>query len=449
MLDRLSDSLKNSMRRFISAIFVDESTLNQFVNDIQRALLQSDVNVQLVFKISEDIKRRAKEEIGKGQVAKEHIVKIVYEELVNVIGEEGHKIDVSGKPFKILLVGLFGNGKTTSAAKIAKFFQNRGQKVCLLALDTFRPAAYEQLMQLGGQINAPVFGNPKEKDAIKIIKQYENDIRKFDIVIADSSGRDALKRDMIDEITGVEAYFKPQEILLVQGADIGQAAKEQATAFKDALKITGVVLTKMDGTAKGGGAITSCTIAKAPIKFIGVGERIADMETFEPKRFVSRLLGMGDLETLLEKAKELAAEKAPDKEMEKRIMSGRFNLNDYAAQLEAMSKMGSISKLLNMIPGAGMANIPKEMLNMQEGKLKKFKHILSSMTPDERDDPDLLHRSRIERIARGSGTDVSEVKELLKQFSQIKKFMKGLKGKDVQKIAKRFGGKLPKMPFGM
>lgn len=338
---------------------------------------------------------------------------------------------------------------TTSAAKIAKFFQNRGNRVCILALDTFRAAAYEQLMQLGSQINVHVFGNPKEKNAVNIIKQYENEIKKYDVVIADSSGRDALKKDMIDEITSVERSLKPNEILLVQGADIGQGAKEQAEAFKNALKISGVVITKLDGTAKGGGAITACAIAGAPIKFIGVGEKINDLEIFEPKRFVSRLLGLGDIEALLEKAKELAKEKAPDKEMEKRLMSGKFNLNDYAVQLESMSKMGSLSKLMNMIPGMGMANIPKEMLNLQEDKLKKFKHILSSMTKEEKEDPDILHRNRIERIARGSGTDVSDVKELLQQFNQIKKLMKGLKGKDVQKLAKRFGGKMPKMPFGM
>lgn len=449
MLDKLSDALKNSMRKFISAIFIDDTTLNQLVNEIQRALLQSDVNVSLVFKISEDIKKRAHEEIGKGQVAKEHIIKIVYEELVKVLGEEGYKIDLTSKPFKILLVGLFGNGKTTSAAKIAKFFQNRGNKVCMLALDVFRPAAYEQLTQLGAQINVPVFGNPKEKNAFNIIKHYENELKKFDVIIADSSGRDALKKDMIDEITSVEKMLKPNEILLVQGADIGQGAKEQAEAFKNALKITGVVITKLDGTAKGGGAITSCSIANAKIKFIGIGEKINDIEAFDPKRFVSRLLGLGDLEALLEKAKELAAEKAPDKEMEKRIMSGKFNLDDYAAQLESMSKMGSISKLVNMIPGMGMANIPKDMLNLQEGKLKKFKHILNSMTLKEKEDPEILHRSRLERIAKGSGTEVSDVKELINQFNQIKKFMKGMKGKDVQKLAKRFGGKLPKMPFGM
>ena len=448
MLDKLSDALKNSMRKFISAIFIDETTLNQLVNEIQRALLQADVNVALVFKISEDIKKRAREEIGKGHVAKEHIIKIVYEELVKVLGEEGYKIDLTSKPYKILLIGLFGNGKTTSAAKIAKFFQNRGNRVCILALDTFRAAAYEQLMQLGTQINAHVFGNPKEKNAVNIIKQYENEIKKYDVVIADSSGRDALKKDMIDEITSVERALKPNEILLVQGADIGQGAKEQATAFKEALKISGVIITKLDGTAKGGGAITACSIAGAPIKFIGVGEKINDIEIFEPKRFVSRLLGLGDLEALLEKAKELAKEKAPDKEMEKRIMSGKFNLNDYAIQLESMSKMGSLSKLMNMIPGMGMANVPKEMLNMQEGKLKKFKYILSSMTAAEKDDPDIIHRNRMERIARGSGTDASDVKELIQQFNQIKKLMKGLKGKDVQKLAKRFGGKLPKMPFG-
>ena len=447
MLNKLSEALKSSMKKFIQSIFIDEKTLNQFVNEIQRALLQSDVAVDLVFKISENIKKRAKEEIGKGEVAKEYIIKIVYEELVKILGEKGHKIQITEKPFKILLIGLFGNGKTTTAAKIAKFFKKRGYNVCLLALDTFRPAAYEQLVQLGKQINVNVFGDPDEKNAVNIIKKYENEIKKYDIVIADSSGRDALKQDMIDEIKAVENALKPQEILLVQGADIGQGAKEQATAFKNALNITGVVLTKMDGTAKGGGAITACSIAGAPIKFIGTGEKIDDLEEFEPKRFVSRLLGLGDIETLLEKAKEIAEEKAPDKELEKRIMSGKFNLLDFKAQLEAMSKMGPLSKIIDMLPGFGMAGIPKEMLSVQQDKLKKFKVIMDSMTKEELEHPEIIKSSRIERIAKGSGTSVSDVKELLKQYEQIKKLMKGLKGKDIQKLAKRFKGKIPKLPF--
>ncbi len=447
MLDKLSNALKSSMKKFISSIFLDEKTLNQFVNEIQRALLQSDVSVDLVFKISENIKKRAHEEIGKGEVAKEYIVKIVYEELVKILGEEGYKIEITKKPFKILLIGLFGNGKTTTAAKIAKFFKKRGNKVCLLALDTFRPAAYEQLTQLGKQISVPVFGDKSKKNPVDVIKEFENEIKKYDVIIADSSGRDALKEDMIEEITAVRDKLKPDEILLVQGADIGQGAKEQATAFKKALNISGVILTKMDGTAKGGGAITACAIAGAPIKFIGVGERIDDLEEFEPKRFVSRLLGMGDIETLLEKAKEIAKEKAPDKEMEKRLMSGKFNLLDFKAQLEAMSKMGPLSKVIDMIPGMGMAGIPKDMLNVQQEKLKIFKIMMDSMTQEELENPDIIKSSRIERIARGSGREPSEVRELLKQYNQIKKLMKGLKGKDIQKMAKRFGKGGMKFPF--
>ncbi len=448
MLNKLSERLKSSMRNFINSIFIDEKTLNKFVNEIQKALIQADVEVELVFKISENIKTRAKEEIGKGEVAKEHIVKIIYEELVKILGEEGYKIKITEKPYKILLIGLFGNGKTTSAAKIAKFFQKRGYNACLLALDTFRPAAYEQLSQLGNKINIPVYGNPDEKNPSKIVEQYKDEFKKFDIIIADSSGRDALKKDMIDEITSVNEELEPNEILLVQGADIGQGAKEQATEFKKALDISGVVLTKVDGTAKGGGAITACSVAGAPIKFLGTGENIDDVEEFEPKRFVSRILGMGDIETLLEKAKEIAKEQETDKDMEKRLMSGKFNLLDFKAQLESMNKMGSLSKVMNLLPGVGGAKIPKEMLDVQEDKLKKFKIMMDSMTPEELENPELIKSSRIERIANGSGTEISEVRELLKQFNQIKKVMKKLKGKNMKKMARKFkGGKLPKLPF--
>jgi signal recognition particle subunit SRP54 len=439
MLDKLSEALTSSMKKFINAIFIDDTTLNQFVNEIQRALIQSDVEVRLVFKISEDIKKRARDEIGKGQVAKEHIIKIVYEELVKVLGEEGNKIELKERPFKILLLGLFGNGKTTTTAKIAKFFANRGKKVCMLVLDTFRPAAYEQLVQLGKQVNVTVFGDPSQKNPENVIKKFRHEFDKFDVVIADSAGRNALSKDMIDEITGINRELKPQEVLLVQGADVGQAAKEQVTAFKDALNITGVVITKLDGTAKGGGAITATTIAKAPVKFIGVGEKYTDLEEFEPKRFVSRILGMGDLDSLLEKAKELSKDKNLAADIEKRVMSGEFNLKDYRTQLDAMKNMGSLSKLINMIPGMGMSVIPKEMLNVQEGMMQKFRYIMSSMNNYELENPDKINASRIERIANGSGTEISDVKELLKQFRMIQKFVKGMKGKNVEKMAKRMG----------
>jgi len=446
MLDKLSDALKNSIKKLVSSIFIDEKTINQFVNEIQRALIQSDVNIKLVFEISENIKKRAKEEIGKGQIAKEFIIKIVYEELVKILGGEGHKIEISQKPYKILLIGLFGNGKTTSAAKIARFFKNRGNKVLMVAADTFRPAAYEQLLQLGEQNKIPVVGNPNEKISSNIIKKFKDEFSKYDIIIVDSSGRNALEEDMIKEITAVKEELKPNEILLVQGADVGQSAKEQVEAFKKALDITGVVVTKLDGTAKGGGAITACAVSGATIKFIGTGEKIEDIEVFDPKRFVSRLLGMGDLDTLLEKAQELMKEKMPEKDIEKRLLSGNFNLNDYIQQIEMVSKMGSLSKILNMIPGMGLANIPKEIINMQEDKMKKFKVIIQSMTPFERENPDKINHSRMERIAKGSGTDISDIKELLKQFMQIRKIVKNLKGKDIEKMAKRMGlSKLPKI----
>jgi signal recognition particle subunit SRP54 len=439
MLDKLSDALKSGMRKFISAVFIDESALNSLVNDIQRALLQADVEVKLVFKISEDIKKRAKEEIGKGQVAKEHIIKIVYEELVNVLGEEGHKLEIKDKPFKILLLGLFGNGKTTTAGKLAKYFKNRGKKVCLLALDTFRAAAYEQLQQIGKQVEVPVFGDPDEDNPEKVIDKFKQELDKYDVVIADSAGRNALSKEMIDEITGINKVLDPKEVLLVQGADVGQNAKEQATAFKEALDIDGVIITKLDGTAKGGGAITATTIAKAPVKFIGVGEKIEDLEEFEPKRFVSRILGMGDIETLLEKAEQLQKDQQLEKGMEERLMKGDFNLKDYRAQINAMKKMGSLSKIINMIPGLGMAGIPKDMLDMQEDKLKIYNHILDSMTEYELENPDKINSSRIERIARGSGTEPSDVRELLKQYKQIKKMVKAMKGKDIEKMTKRMG----------
>jgi signal recognition particle subunit SRP54 len=449
VLDSLSDSLKNTMNKIAKAIFIDEKLVNELVKDIQRALLQSDVNVKLVFELTSKIKERAlKEEPPAGLTKKEFLINTVYEELANFLGGEGHKIEVTKKPFKIMLCGLFGNGKTTTAGKLAKFFQKRGNKVALIQTDTWRPAAFEQLKQLGAQINVDVFGLKNEKDAAKIYKTFEAELNKYSVIIVDTAGRDALSEDLIEELVDINKLVQPDETLLVMSADVGQTAEKQAKAFHETCNVTGVVITKLDGTAKGGGALIACSVTGAPVKFIGVGEKIDAFEEFKPKNFVGRLLGMGDLEALLEKARDAISEEDAQ-DMGKKFLSGKFNLLDLYQQMESLSKMGSLSKLVDMIPGMGQLQLPKNLIEVQEGKLQKWKYILNSCTKKELENPDILDASRIKRIAYGSGTKETDMRNLLKQYKQAKKMTKMFGGsgsaKNMEKMMKRMGGKIPGM----
>jgi signal recognition particle subunit SRP54 len=436
VLDKLSDSLKETLKKITKAVFVDERLINELVKDIQRSLLQADVNVKLVFELTNAIKTRAlKDEPPKGLTQKEFLVKVVYEELVRFLGGEGAKIQIKDKPFVIMMVGLFGSGKTTTSGKLAKYYQKRGHKVLLMTTDTWRPAAYDQLVQLGAQVNVPVVGDKKAKHPTDIIKKFKKEMDDYDIVIIDTAGRDALSDELITELLAINKEVHANERLLVLSADIGQAAERQAKAFHDAGAISGVVITKLDGTAKGGGALIACSVTGAPVKFIGVGEKIDDIEEFKPEGFVGRLLGMGDLEALLEKAKEaISDEEAED--LGKKLLKGDFNLLDLHDQMSAMKKMGSLSKLVGLIPGMGDMNIPKDMLKDQEGKLDKWKFLMESMTREELEDPDIITGSRLERISKGSGSSMIELRGMLKQYKQAKKMMKMMKGneKNMQKM---------------
>jgi len=444
VLEKLSDSLKATLQKIAKAVFVDERLINELIKDIQRALLQADVNVQLVFDLTKKIKERAKEKAPSALTKKEQLINIVYEELVNFLGKEGHKIEIAKKPFMIMLVGLFGSGKTTTAGKLARFFTKRGYKVALVGLDIHRPAAMEQIEQIAKQANVPVFLDKKEKNAIKIWDNFKEQYNKFDVLIIDTAGRDALSTGLIKEIEEVSHKIKPDESLLVISADIGQAAQKQAEQFHKSCHITGIISTKMDGTAKAGGALSACAVTEAPIKFIGVGEKIDDLEVFNPPGFVSRLLGMGDLEALLEKAKEAITEEEAE-DLGKRFLKGDFNLIDLYEQMSAMKKMGSLSKIVEMIPGFSQLKLPKEMLNVQEEKLEKWRYAMDSMTKEELEDPEIIDNKRIERIAKGSGIAAKNIRELIKQYRQSKKLVKMMGGKgDISRLMKKFGGKIPR-----
>jgi signal recognition particle subunit SRP54 len=440
-LDRLGSSLYEAIKKIFRASIVDEAAVKELVRDIQRALLQADVNVQLVLNISKRIEERAlKEKVPPGISRREHVVKVVYEELTRFLGEKSVPIKiVPGKRNVLMLVGIQGSGKTTAAAKLARYFQKRGFKPALVCADTYRPGAYAQLQQLANRINVPLYGDLKEKNPVKIALEGLKLFKDKDVVIVDTAGRHKEERELIKEMKMLEKRVKPDEIMLVVDGTIGQQAMVQAKAFNKATPIGSILVTKLDGSARGGGALSAVAATGAPIKFIGTGEKIDDIEPFVPSRFVGRLLGMGDLETLLEKVRE-AQVKVPEKKA-KAILSGKFTLTDMYEQFEAMKGMGPFRKLLKMIPGMSY-NIPEDMLAMAEDRLEKWRVMIQSMTSEEKENPKIFNASRIRRVARGSGTSEKEVKELLKQYSMMRRMIKMLRKK--KKLP--FLGK--GMPFG-
>jgi len=430
VLDKLGEGLKNTLDKITKAIFVDEKLINELIKDIQRSLLSSDVNVKLVFELTKRIKDRAlKEEPPKNITKKEYLVKIVYEELVRFLGGEGSKIEIKKKPFYIMLVGLFGSGKTTTTGKLAKFYQKRGFKVAVISTDTWRPAAYDQLKQLSEKINVDFYGDKNEKSPVKIFQKFDSELKKHDIVIIDTAGRDALNDELVEELNAINKSVKADERLLVISADIGQAAERQAKTFHDTCNVTGVIITKLDGTAKGGGALTACAVTQAPVKFIGLGEKIDALEEFRPEGFVGRILGMGDLESLMEKVSEAITEEDA-KDLGKKFLKGEFNLIDLYEQMQTMKKMGPLTKVMELIPGMGGLKIPKELLENQEVKLEKWKYAMQAMTKDELEDPEIIDASRSERISKGCGMTTGDVRELVKQYKQSKKLIKMMKGND-------------------
>ncbi len=442
MLDKLSSGLKESMKKLMSSKYATKELIKSVVKDIQKSLIQSDVDVRLVLDLTKRIKKKALDSTQEGLTKKEEVIKIVYDELVEFVGEGG-ELDIKETPYKILLVGLFGNGKTTTTAKLAKYYKKKGYKVALVQTDTYRPAAYKQLEQLVENLNIPVYGQEDndKKDASQLFLEYEDKLNNYDIVLVDSAGRDALNDELIDEISNLNDVVMPNQTLLTMSADIGQSAKEQATAFKESTSVSGVIITRMDGSAKGGGALTACSVADVPVRFLGTGEKIDDLEVFEPVNFISRLIGFGDLDSLLEKAKESISEDRAE-ELSRRLMEGKFNLIDFYEQMQAMKNLGPMKKVMNMIPGLSMANIPGNILEQEEKKLDYWKFAMQSMTEYELKNPKRIRDSRLERISEGSGVSKKTIRELLRMFRQMKKMTKNLKGNkgDMKKMMKNFKG---------
>lgn len=451
VLEKLGDSLKNALKKVTGALFVNDQVLNEIAKEIQRALIQSDVNVKLVLSLTNSIKDRAKnEELPPGLSKREQLINIVYDELTKFMGGEFEPLSVATKkkPFKIMLVGLFGNGKTTTAGKLGKYLSKRGYKVAAVQTDTWRPAAYEQLKQTCDKNGIGFFGNPKGKSPDAVYKEFEKEYSQYDVLIIDTAGRDALSDELISELEGIQKAVKPDQNFLVMSADVGQTAEKQAQAFHDTCGVTGVIITKLDGTAKGGGALSACAVTNAPVRFIGVGEKVDDFEEFKPKNFVGRLLGMGDLEALLEKAQQAFTQEDTE-DLSKRMMKGEFSLTDLYEQMQAMKKMGPLTKVMDMIPGMGGLNIPKDLIKQQEHKLEYWKYIMDSCTQKELKNPDVFNSSRIERVAQGSGRSEQDVRDLLKHYKQSKKMMKAMsggKGKNMEKMMKRMGGMKGMLP---
>jgi len=427
-LDRLGSSLYEALKKVFRASVVDEATVKELVRDIQRALLQADVNVQLVLGISKRIEERAlKEKVPPGISRREHVIKVVYEELTRFVGDKPVPIKMEPEKKKIImLVGIQGSGKTTAAAKLARYFQKRGLKPALICADTYRPGAYAQLQQLANQINVPVYGDLKAKDPVKVVNDGLKQFSDKDLIIVDTAGRHKEEQELIKEMKTLEKKIKPDEVMMVIDGTIGQQALIQAKAFHEATPIGAILVTKLDGSARGGGALSAVAATGAPIKFIGTGEKTEDIESFIPSRFVGRLLGMGDLETLLEKVRE-AEIKVPEKKA-KAILSGKFTLTDMYEQFEAVKGMGPFRKILKMLPGMSY-NVPEDMLNTAEDRLEKWRVIIQSMRPEEKDNPKILNSSRVRRVARGSGTSERDVKDLLKQYAMMRKMLKMFKRK--------------------
>lgn len=451
MLEKLGQVLRKATDKIANAIFLDKNLVDSIVRDLQRALIEADVNIALVKELSDKIRQVAFDERIKGIDKKEHLIKVLHDDLVKILGEY-KPLKLQKEKNRIMFLGLYGAGKTTTIAKIGNYYAKRGTRVALIGLDVHRPAAPEQLKQLADKNKLTCFVDLKEKNPEKIWKKYEKELEDYNLIIVDTAGRHALDQELIDEIKSLNKLIKPTEIILVMPADIGQAAKKQAQDFQNAVNISGVIVTRMDSTAKGGGVLTACAETNAGVYFITTGEKVNDLEEFNPQSFLSRLLGMGDLEALMEKIKSVTDEKSQEK-LKKNLEEGNLSLEDVVEQVKSMGSLGGFDKIKNMIPGLGNAKIPENMLESQQAKVAKWEHILKSMTHEEKSNPELLKKetSRIARIAKGSGAHTSDIRSLLKQYDLLNDMIKsssdfnpekGLSQKQMQKLARKFGKKM-------
>jgi signal recognition particle subunit SRP54 len=452
MLEKLGNAIKKATDKISNAIFLDKNLVDGIIRELQRALIEADVSIPLVKEISEKIRKTAFDEKIKGLEKKEHLIKLLHDELVAILGEKKELVLKEKDQTRIMMVGLYAAGKTTTTAKLGNYFQKRGKKVALVGLDVWRPAAKEQLKQLGEQNNLTVYVDMESNDPIKTWKKFKPKLKKYDLILIDTAGRHDLDKELVKEIKSLNKEIKPDETILVMPGDIGQAAKNQTEKFADALNITGVIVSRMDSTAKGGGALTACAETKAGVYFITTGEKINDLESFNPKTFLSRLLGMGDLESLIEKIHSVTDEKK-QKEIQEKLEEGNLSLEDVIEQVKSMNSLGGFDKMKSMIPGMGKAKIPEETLKTQEEKISKWEHILKSMTKEEKENAEIIQKetSRIGRIAKGAGVNNSDVRSLLKQYDMLNSMVKESSGMDMSQgmSQKQMQKMMKKMARGM
>ncbi|MCX8204286.1 MAG: signal recognition particle receptor subunit alpha [Candidatus Nezhaarchaeota archaeon] len=423
VLEKMATSLRAAVSKFLKAPVADDKAVRELLRDVQRALLQSDVNVELVLKLTKKVEEVSRTSLPPGLTRRDLVLKAVYEELINLLGGEMPaelKLDPT-RTNVILLLGVQGSGKTTSAAKLALFLKRKGYKPALVCADNFRPAAYEQLQQLGEQAKVPVLFE-RASDSIAMAKKGVEKAKDLglNVVIVDTAGRHKEERALMEEAKQLVEALKPDEVILVVDATIGQQAKAQAEAFSQAVQVGSIFLTKLDGAARGGGALSAVAATNATIKFVGVGEKLDEIELFDPKSFVSRLLGMGDVRAFVEKAR--AAELSLGRKVED-FLVGRFTLKDLLSQIEGVKRMGPFRKVLELVPSFSL-KLPPEAADVAEEKLKKWSAILKSMTQKERETPEIIDKSRMRRIARGSGVEVKEVKEVLNYYYAARKWMR-------------------------
>ncbi len=428
----LGEGLRKALAKLQHASIIDAKTIREFNKELQKSLLSADVEVELVLNFTNGIEEKAlKSRPPAGLAPRDYITNIVYEELVALMGAS---YEPKLKKQRILLMGLYGSGKTTTAAKLAKYYQDRGLSAGLICCDVSRPAAYEQLETLAKQSNVAFFGRKGEKEASKIVKEGLEKLKDKQVVICDTSGRNALNGELIEELKRVASAFKPDESLLVISADIGQVAGRQATEFNRSVKMTGVIVTKMDGSGRGGGALSAANAARSIVTFIGVGEKLSNIEPYNSEKFIGGLLGIPDIGGLLANVQNAVKEaQLKPEEME----AEELNFESFYAQLKAMGKMGPLKNVFGMM---GAPDIPKEMVDKGEEKLGKYKAIIASMTREERANEKILHSpSRIKRIAKGSGTTEKDVHELLSDFNKMKKMFGMVKNdRDFRKKFSKF-----------
>jgi signal recognition particle subunit SRP54 len=446
MFDSLSNKLQNAFRNLRGLGKISESNVTDALRDVRLALLEADVN----FKVARDFIERVKAKSIGAEVIQsvqpgQQIVKIIADELTELLGSQNAGLDFSGKPTCIMMVGLHGAGKTTSSGKLARLIQKQGRQPLLVAADVYRPAAMDQLETLGKQLDIPVFVKRGETDVQKIAREALAfaEANNRNTIIFDTAGRLQIDEPLVQELVRLRDLVKPQEILLVLDAATGQEAVNVATHFDQALNITGSILTKLDGDARGGAALSMKSVTGKPIKFMGVGEKLEDFEPFHPERMASRILGMGDVVSLVEKAAE-AVNEEDAKRMEEKMRKGQFTLEDFLEQLRQMKKLGPLEDLMKMLPG-GAAAMQGQDMTKQEKEFKRMEAMICGMTPKERATPAILNAKRRMRIAKGSGTSVTELNTMLNKFAQMQQMMKKM-GK-FQKMMGKMGGGMPGM-FG-